>query len=306
MDQFADSSGFNQPFQFTEPDTFRSGKQKQVVKGKPQVKQYRPSFFQKKQQEKDSSLYNPYASDLAKRSEEEDTTAVVVQEEISPYFEGLQRKSDSGAWQVIVIGIMLMLVGTSRRFYRKRFSDILQSGLIRRVAYQLVRQESLYSNTGQIMMVLFSMLGVSLLTYHAISYFELDPFLSGFPLFAAIFLGVSILQVLRMAIHAFFGALLSVRTETDEYIYNITVYNILVAFAVFPSLLLILSYPMMSQWWIWIAASLVGVIVLARLGRAVTISLSGGYPLYYIILYLCTLEILPLVVGIKLLVGKIF
>lgn len=300
MDQFADSSGLKQPFQFNDSDTSGSGNQK------PKVKQYKASSFQKKEDAGDSTLYNPYASDLAKRSEEEDTISAIIEEEVSPYFEGTQRKTDSGAWQVIVIGIMLMLVGTSRRFYRKRFGDILQSGLIRRVAYQLVRQESLYSNAGQIMMVLFSMLGVSLLVYHAISFFELDVLLSGFPLFAVIFLSVSMLQILRMAIHAFFGALLSVKTETDEYIYNITVYNILVAFAIFPSLLLILSYPMMMDWWIWIAGSLVSLVVLARLGRAVTISLSGGYPLYYIILYLCTLEILPLVVGIKLLVGKIF
>jgi len=90
-------------------------------------------------------------------------------------------------------------------------------------------------------------------------------------------------------------------TETaKEYIQNILIYNLVLGILLLPLLLLIVyTY---HELFLYIAGGLVLIMIFLRFMRGVAIGLSDPkFSLFHLFLYLCTLEILPLVVAAKFL-----
>lgn len=309
MDQYADSSAFNNVFSFEEDkeqkDTatkVRSGNRHAI---RQQSHSGRLDQANTRSGEEDSLYINPFADKPYTKPLKADSQKAVATQKGFDFFSGMQKPTPVAPWELVLVALAVLLTGTTRRYYTGRFQNILKAAIQRRVGYQVIREEKLYSHPGQVLLMVTSMLVLSLFAYKVIAYFNTDMLVSGFPLYLGIFLSVITLTTLRVLAFTATGQLFAIDKEVEEYIFNLSVFNVLSSFLLLPIILLMLAFPE----WMHLLFLLAGLgfagVTIWRLARALKISVSGRYQFYYIILYLCTLEILPLVVIIKLLVNGI-
>jgi len=117
-------------------------------------------------------------------------------------------------------------------------------------------------------------------------------------------LGILAVYVVKIAGVRMLGFIFEMRESAREYIYNIILFNKTIGLFLFPvTLCLAYARQLPPMWLIVTGLSVWGLILLYRFVRLSWIGLSvRGVSFLYIILYLCTLEILPFVVIIKVLI----
>ncbi|MFH2144256.1 MAG: DUF4271 domain-containing protein [Bacteroidota bacterium] len=96
------------------------------------------------------------------------------------------------------------------------------------------------------------------------------------------------------------GFFLNFISETNEYIQCIFLYNKLFGIILLP---LIISYPFIDSNYqfllIYAGVSIFSLLFILRVLRGIIISIKNKFSMFYIILYLCTLEILPIMILYK-------
>jgi hypothetical protein len=94
---------------------------------------------------------------------------------------------------------------------------------------------------------------------------------------------------------------LNLVSETNEYLRNIFLFNKIFGLIVFP---LLVAHPFIDIKFrfIFIYAGIIIFVLLfiLRIFRGIVISVKNKFSIFYIILYLCTLEILPVLIFYKL------
>ncbi len=120
---------------------------------------------------------------------------------------------------------------------------------------------------------------------------------------ALVLLAVYIVKIISTRV---LGFIFEVKEAAREYAYNIVLFNKTIGLILFPvTLLLAYARQVPAEWLIWTGLVLWGLALLYRLVRLSFIGFSvRGVSIFYIILYLCTLEILPVLVIIKLLIKQ--
>ena len=203
-----------------------------------------------------------------------------------------------------VFGVLLtgfILVAWTMVFFFKRFSTMLSSTFSKRHLSQLAREGNLLRERLAVSLSAVYILSMSLLIYEMNQYYFgwYDPRLSGFRLF----LLITILLILFWMIKLFAMKLLSSVFKTyqsnHEYLLNILLYSTLSGLVLLPLLvaaiylnsIAILNICLIVITLIFIVRFVKGLIIGAQLTRF-------SYLLLFV--YLCALELLPLVVILKL------
>jgi len=87
------------------------------------------------------------------------------------------------------------------------------------------------------------------------------------------------------------------RHTSKEYLYNVFLFNKSMALVLFPFLLTIpYVNPSIGNILIYISIFVVGFLYILRTFRGIRIMFEKHYPFFYLILYLCSLEILPILI----------
>ncbi len=86
-----------------------------------------------------------------------------------------------------------------------------------------------------------------------------------------------------------------------QYIYHGILQLILLGLLLLPLSLMLTFAPLPRDLLIFVGLILVGAVVLLRWFRGVSLGLSAGIPVIYIVLYLCAAEILPALIGLRML-----
>lgn len=107
----------------------------------------------------------------------------------------------------------------------------------------------------------------------------------------------SLLLLLKLIIYSFTGALFNVKEQTQKYIHNIIIINYYIAVFLFPFAFIYHYFPF--EFLGYIVCVLWTLIYLYRIGQGFFIFKSKYY-IYENFLYFCTIEILPLLLGIKI------
>jgi hypothetical protein len=124
--------------------------------------------------------------------------------------------------------------------------------------------------------------------------------MSGIRLFLMLLNIIMLYTLLRVAILRLTGSLFLVRPLFAEYIHNTFVVNKALGILLFPIIIMIQYMPYKVVPVIMVLGIIVFVIAfLLKTFRAYQIIIRRDILLFYLILYLCTLEILPLLLGYK-------
>lgn len=210
-------------------------------------------------------------------------------------------------WMLIPFLLMLTLIGYMRKSYARRLHRLFSSLLRLQILRQVMREELVFSHRISVLLFLNFAMATSMILYGAVKYYGWNIFdLSGWELYLTI-LGVIIsAYLLKLVIGFFLRKLYRDPGLIREYLFEVILIDkalgiILLPFAVAISFMNIGSLNILFG----IVVFIVSLFLLFRVVQGLIMSISYPVSRVYIILYLCTLEILPFLVVYKIFINQI-
>jgi hypothetical protein len=207
-----------------------------------------------------------------------------------------------GQWVFWAILAGIAILTAARYYYLKRLKLLGQSVFKRSAALQLLRESPVHAHQSFIPFFSIYLIAVIVLIHQVMEVFS--PGSAGgwlSLLLYAEFLGIYLAAFLLKILVIWLISVLFKNEETGmEYIQTIIIFNLALGIILLPMLLLIVyTWP---QPMIFAAAGIALLIMVMRFVRGIAIGLSDTkFSLFHLFLYLCTLEILPLVIAAKFL-----
>lgn len=207
-------------------------------------------------------------------------------------------------WLMVIILFSIMLLGYLYSAFHSRFNLFLKAVFISRYSSQLTREERFLSHPLSLLLSLNFILVVSVFLLQILSspvFFDhpIDFTLPEFLLIALIVLGVFSIKLLFLRI---FANIIQSEELIGEYVLQIFLVNHLLGILLVPVVVLIAYGPAeVKNGCIYLGLAVVTGAFVFRIGKSLlAVFEQQQATLFYLILYLCTLEILPLLIGIKI------
>lgn len=222
------------------------------------------------------------------------TTETVIEKLFTP----TSISRNVASWQTIVLLTAIVLLGISKAFSRNRFNQAVRALFNYGVAQEVTREEKVFFHRSNIMFTLVHLLTFSLILYHIRELIHIDHLESkGVILFLLILLGVIIIYVIKYVFSQVLFFILNDVSIATEYIFNVSLFNnLLGVIYVLPLCLAYFSSLPFSYILLYLVIPFSVITYFLRLARLFLIGKLKGISYFYIFLYICTLEILPLVV----------
>ncbi len=204
-------------------------------------------------------------------------------------------------WVFWVFLMIFLILAWTQISNAQRFRTVLSATFTTRHLHQIVREGNLFNERISIALSLIYVSTVAMVIYYAIQliFHQTTSSIPQFQLYLLLTLAVTGFWAFKILIMN----LLSVIFKTDS-INNEYKLNILVTIAFLGVLLvpvLVFAVYMRSSWLIYFAIGLIGCFSLFRVIKGFFIGISlTGFSYFFLFVYLCTLEILPLLVAAKL------
>ena len=205
--------------------------------------------------------------------------------------------------------VLLFIVGAFtfiKVIHFKNLKQIREAFLSTTMSNQIVRDESiLFQRASVFLTVIFYVVGALLLYKLSVIYDVNYPYLpGGFGRFLIFVLLISMAYSLKLIILKMIGFVFQIDKAITTYIFNVFLINNVLGIILIPILICICFMP--SQYIgsiVVLAEVLVVTAFLYRVFRGITIGLSyPNFSVYYLFLYLCSLEIAPLLFLVRMLV----
>ncbi len=206
-------------------------------------------------------------------------------------------------WGATILFFSFTLIVILRVFDFRKLS-LLFSGFARASAVGAIYREE-YAITSRISLLLLLnyLLIFPLFIWQVLGYFEAPrDGLAGFAFISALILLVYFIKIITTKI---LGNIFQIKQASTEYVNNILLFNKTIGLLLFPiCLLLAFARQIPPEILIWTGIVSWALILIYRLLRVILIGMANSSVSFlFIILYLCTLEILPFVVILKVFVG---
>lgn len=199
-------------------------------------------------------------------------------------------------WMAPLILFCFILLAFAQYGWYKRVFQIFKAFFVGRLFVQLAREGGLFNERVTLLLFLSYIIGFALFLFQIIIFFYGTPsaVLESFILFIKLLTGVTLLYIIKIALFRFSGFLFKSVKETSDYVLTIFVFGQIAGIVILPFLVLLTFLK--SEIIIIAGLLLFSILYIYRFFRgAVTVTASSKISMYYIFLYLCTLEFLPLI-----------
>jgi hypothetical protein len=209
-----------------------------------------------------------------------------------PYKEGTPVINFVQPWMLFLLLIGFLGIAYVRAFHRKRFSMLFQTFINWKLSKQIIRYEKVYTHPANLILTLIYLFSIPL--FLALSYkitsssqFALSQ------LFFIIQIPLLFYILLKFIAYRFTAWLLDEKEVIEEYVFQANLFNkyLAVSYLILSTLLLYSRFS--PNVLIGIGLAILLSFLLFQVIRGLIIGIENGKSLYLIILYLCTLEILP-------------
>lgn len=213
------------------------------------------------------------------------------------YKKGTPIESHTSGWILLILLFGFSSLAYVRTMHRKRFTMLMQTFINWKVAKQIIRYEKVYAHPVNLLMNLNFILCFPLFfSLWANELGEVNmPLLS---LYFSILAPFLIYQLCKLAIYKSSGWLFNEQETIEEYIFQTNLFNKYLGVVYLVLLCFLIYSPISSTFLAQLGVVILLSFLLFQLIRGLLIGREHGNQLYLIILYLCTLEILPwLIIG---------
>jgi len=206
-------------------------------------------------------------------------------------------------WITGLLIACFILGAWTRHFYHRRLQQIMRAPLSKRFLNQLTRDGNLFKERVSIAGSIVYVLVFSLILYQFNEMILKLPGLKGYGFFLfAINVGCLLLYwIMKFMAIRFLGFVFKTQITTREYLLNILIFCIISAIILLPLLVLIIYLK--SVFFLYCSFAIVCLLFLFRFVKGYFIGITlTKFSYLFLFVYLCALEILPLVILFKLLV----
>lgn len=208
------------------------------------------------------------------------------------------------SWVMILIVLCVMIIGYLFSAYNSRFNSVVQAFFTVRFANQLAREEYSLTHPVSVFLSVNFLLASSLFILQVISSdtvfsFHTEIKFTSFLLVAACVLIIYSIKIMSLKI---IGFIFDNQQAASEYTFTIFLVNQILGIGLLPVIIFI-AYGKQSfgNAFVYVGVLMAVAAFIIRIGKGALSALTGReISLFYLFLYLCTLEILPLFLGYKL------
>lgn len=217
---------------------------------------------------------------------------------------GLKKTWTDRDWLFWPILVVLVLFAYIRNKYRSFLNQSIIATFYGRMASRILKEKN-ESTSPIIQSLLFSYFTiVGLFVCETLRYYDFNPLhYHGFVVFIACTLLVAFVYFIRLMAVKIVGFIFMQQKVADEYIQNIKLFNSTLGVFLIPVVICIPflnAYIINEQTLINVGVVIYACVFLLKLLRGFSISIRQNISVFYIFLYLCALEILPLALLLKL------
>ena len=204
-------------------------------------------------------------------------------------------------WFTIVIFIAIALFASVRHAFGNYLANLFHSLVNYSTASRMYRERNVSLSQGEIRLEIFSYFVFGLFFYQVAYHFNLNLPFTGFLKYVFSLALVTSFLLLKKFIYLITGFIIENSQETGEFIYNINNHIRVMGILALPIVALIAWAPVSTPYPLFITGlTIMSFLYLILLWRGMIIFLKKQFSIFYLFLYLCTLEILPLLLAVKL------
>lgn len=218
--------------------------------------------------------------------------------------EGAELSIRSNEWIYGVILLCLILFASVRLIFGKYLSSLLSGLVSYSTASRLYRERGYKILHGSFRLDLLMVLILPAFLFqmakkYQFSYLGMD----SFKLYLTFLLFTLAFFLSKIVAYNLVGAVLGRVQDIKEVLFNMGLFAKGVGMFVLPVVTLIALATFRPENFIYLGIGIVSILYLGALLRGFWVGLKRGVSIFYLILYLCTLEILPLLLIFKLILG---
>ena len=226
-----------------------------------------------------------------------------VLKKVEVVFPGKKVFRSNPDWLIGVLVLSIILFATVRLIFNKYLSQLIQSTTSYSTFTRLFRERyfNLFHASFRLD-VIFSLV-MSLFFYQVLNNFKINlGFSKSYSVYLICFLIVTGYFIAKKLIYYILGVLTESTSEVHEYLFSITVFNRVLGLFLLPVTATIAFVPLTKVEPVMVGGLvIVAIFYLMSLIRGGKIFLKKHFSISYLILYLCTLEFLPLLLIYNLL-----
>ena len=204
-------------------------------------------------------------------------------------------------WVIGFIFLLLLLFAILRNFFSKELYVIIQAFYSNRILGQINKEEKFFNSWPFVFLYVLFGFTIGLFLYQCGRFFRLTYDYTGLSWFLRLSIIVILAYSLKVLVVALLGYVFRAGKMAREYISILFLSYFNAALLFFPIVIgFSLSPGRFAPVYIYLSFILMACIYFFQFLRAITNILSGyRFPLMYLILYLCALEICPLLILVK-------
>ncbi len=220
----------------------------------------------------------------------------------------LKETKDSNEWAFPFLIISLFLVAAARYSFYNRLKQIVYACVATRLFNQMDREGNLFQDRVSVMLFANFSLVFSMLAFHTLEYYSVLLIDFKQVSYSAVILVLFIITVfffiIKYHILRFLGWVFKAINGAVAYFKNLIVCNMVIGLILLPIVLLYIFYPL--NMFMYIGWGIFAIANIFKIARGVLIGYSiTNFSAYYLILYLCAVELTPLLLITKLLANYI-
>ena len=208
-------------------------------------------------------------------------------------------------WLVGVILFSLFLLASVKFLFGRYLSKLVESIFNSHTANNLFLEKNINMVKGSAIINLLFIVNISLFVVSIINHNSISSAQEyGFKEFILIFIAILLLYLGKVVVIRSLGYVFKGNNESKEYVFTTFLYNKNLGLFLFPVIIALpFVQPYAVKWLMYIGVFMISFFFILRIARGLKILLRKHVSIFYMILYLCALEIFPLLMIYKLLVG---
>jgi hypothetical protein len=206
-------------------------------------------------------------------------------------------------WIILLLLVTLALFASVRTKWNKYMVNLFQSTINYSTALRMYQEKNSSHFYGAFQLDVIFYLVFSMFTFQVLNHSRIDFPYQNFFLFLLCLVSIIAFFSIKNTIYRFMGFLIKKKNETGEYLFNASNFRRVAGLILLPLVAVIAFYPygkenILVTTGIFIILFLYSILVF----RGFMILLRKQFSIFYLFLYFCTLEFLPLVLLYKILV----
>ena len=226
----------------------------------------------------------------------------VVPKSTKPYgFVGKELIVPNQDWILGIILIFWAIFASVRVGFLKYLGQLFASLVNFNEATRLFQQRGYKTMYGAMRLDIIFHLILPLSVYQIATFYKMD--IPGYPsivFFLALLLVINGYLFIKIWLYQLAGSIVMLKEQTEESVFNIRLYYKAIGLILLPIVTIHAILPETNFITIWIMAGLIVIMYVANVIRTIYLGIRKDISIFYLILYLCTLEILPLLLVFKL------